>query len=63
MTKEKIKEITDKAKTPCLIGMVAFDKDVQQFTYKSFNGDKCACYRDYKAALEKYTVNVINETK
>lgn len=53
LTKEEIRAITDKAHQPCLIGMRAFDKDIQQYTCRAFNGKHCECYRDYKAALDK----------
>lgn len=56
MTKEQIKKITDKAKQPCLVGMVGFDEDIQQHTCRFFNGDKCSCYNDYKKALEDFIV-------
>lgn len=51
MTKEEIREITDKAKSPCLVGIRGFDADVQQYTCRFLNGEKCQCYKDYKNAL------------
>jgi hypothetical protein len=57
MNKEEIKQITDKAKEPCLVGMRGFDEDVQQFTCKCFNGDSCTCYKLYKAELDNHLKN------
>lgn len=62
MTKEQIQEITSKAKQPCLIGMRMWDKDVQQFTCKAFNGNLCTCYKNYKNALDEAIRNTPEKT-
>jgi hypothetical protein len=61
MTKEEIRKITDKAHSPCLVGIRGFDADVQQYTCKFINGDKCECYRDYKKALDEAVRNTQKE--
>ena len=61
-TKQEIKDVTDKAKQPCLIGIRAFDEDVQQFTCKFINGDKCDCYNKFKSKITQYENSMgINE--
>ena len=62
LNKEQIKQVTDTAKQPCLIGMRSFDHDIQQFSCKVFNGDKCDCYNKYKSKLTEYENSMgINE--
>lgn len=51
MKASKIKLITDAVKSPCLVGITAFEEDVQQFTCNRFNGENCECHRNYKIAL------------
>lgn len=47
----EIKQITDKVKSPCLVGRVAFEESVQQYTCKRYNGKNCECHRNYEQAL------------
>lgn len=60
MTPEKIKQITDKVKTWCLVGFTYFDKNVQQYTCEFRNGENCECHRIYQKALDEYANTVYN---
>ena len=60
MTPEKIKEITDKVKTPCLVGAVFFDRTLQQ-NVCLVNSDKCQCKQAYEKALSEAGVPVVNK--
>lgn len=59
MKPQKIKKITDAVKIPCLVGIRAFEEDVQQFTCKRFNGDICLCHKEYLKAIEKLKIEDI----
>lgn len=61
MEDNEIKTITDKAKSPCLVGRRAFEEDVQQFTCKRYNGENCQCHKDYINEIKKH--NDMNENK
>lgn len=50
-SKKQIREITNKAKTWCLVGMTGFDEDVQQQTCHFFN-KYCSCRQKYLSALQ-----------
>ena len=51
LTEDEIKVITDKVKTPCLVGIRYFEKGVQQATCKFINGEYCQCHATYEKAI------------
>jgi hypothetical protein len=49
MSPKEIKSITDKLRIPCLYGgLHFFEEDIQQYVCKSFNGERCSCYKKYR---------------
>ena len=52
MTPQEIKAITDKVKTPCLVGAVFFDRKLQQ-NVCLVSTNKCKCKEAYENALRE----------
>ncbi len=49
---QSIKDITNKVKSPCLVGYKRFNESVQQFTCNHINGNNCECYLNYLSVLK-----------